>query len=143
VHIRAKEAVLKESFRLWSARIADTVGSPSAFALGVLGVFVWAISGPFYHYSDTWQLVINSGTSVITFLMVFLIQSTQNRDAKAMQMKLNELIRAMSTARNTLLDLENCSEDELQEIHEEFAAIRARVMARRDKRQRSAKLYAD
>ena len=98
--------------------------------VGLLAVIVWAASGPWYHYSDTWQLVINSGSSIITFLMVFLIQSTQNRDAKAMQMKLNELIRAISTARNTMVDLENCTEEELQEIREEFAGIRERIAAK-------------
>jgi len=98
--------------------------------VGVLAVILWAVVGPYYHYSDTWQLVINSGSSIITFLMVFLIQSTQNRDAKAMQMKLNELIRAISTARNTMVDLENCTEEELKEIREEFAGIRERIAAR-------------
>jgi low affinity Fe/Cu permease len=121
---------LKETFRSGAARIADAVGSPAAFVVGLLAVIVWAAAGPLYHYSDTWQLVINSGSSIITFLMVFLIQSTQNRDAKAMQMKLNELIRAISTARNTMVDLENCTEEELKEIREEFAGIRERISAR-------------
>jgi low affinity Fe/Cu permease len=103
------------------------VGSPAAFAVGLLGVIVWAVTGPWYHYSDTWQLVINTGTSVITFLMVFLIQNTQTRDAKAMQLKLNELIRAVSTARNVMLDLENCTEEEMNAIREEFTKIRARI----------------
>jgi len=123
---------LKEAFRIWSVRIADQVGSPAAFVVGVLAVILWAVVGPYYHYSDTWQLVINSGSSIITFLMVFLIQSTQNRDARAMQMKLNELIRAVGTARNSLVDLENCTEEELQEIREEFTSIRARLAAKRD-----------
>ena len=92
-------------------------------------VFFWAATGPIFHYSDTWQLVINTGTSVVTFLMVFLIQNTQNRDAAAMQLKLNELIRAMSTARNTMLDLENCTEEEIAAMREEFSAIRQRLAA--------------
>jgi low affinity Fe/Cu permease len=94
-------------------------------------VLAWAVTGPVFHYSDTWQLVINTITSVVTFLMVFLIQNTQNRDAAAMQLKLNELIRAMSTARNTMVDLENCTEEEIAAIREEFTDIRARIAAKR------------
>jgi low affinity Fe/Cu permease len=122
---------MKEIFRVYANRIADRVGSPAGFVIGLLAVVIWAASGPVYHYSDTWQLVINSGSSIVTFLMVFLIQSTQNRDAQAMQMKLNELIR-VSTARNMMVDLENCSEDEISEIREEFATIRARISAKKE-----------
>jgi low affinity Fe/Cu permease len=111
--------------------IADKVGAPGAFGFGLLVVIIWAATGPFYHYSDTWQLVINSSSSVVTFLMVFLIQSTQNRDAQTMQMKLNELIR-VSTARNIMVDLENCSEEEIKEIRAEFTNIRARISAKQD-----------
>jgi len=100
----------------------------------MLLVFVWLATGPVFHYSDTWQLVINTGTSVVTFLMVFLIQNTQNRDAKAMQLKLNELIRAVSTARNTMLDLENCPEEEIAAIQAEFAAIREKIALRKTNR---------
>jgi low affinity Fe/Cu permease len=114
-------------FRAFANKIADRVGSPWTFGAGILIVVVWAISGPFFHYSDTWQLVINTGTSVITFLMVFLIQNTQNRDAQAMQLKLNEIIRAMSSARNIMMDLENCSEEEINAIREEFANIREKL----------------
>ena len=121
---------MRNFFRLFSGRIADHVGSPWSFCLGILLVIVWAATGPMFHYSDTWQLVINTGTSVITFLMVFLIQNTQNRDARAMQLKLNELIRA-STARNIMLDVENCSDEEIAEIREEFAKIRETVNKRR------------
>jgi low affinity Fe/Cu permease len=122
---------LNELFRVYANKIADTVGSPAAFVAGLAAVIVWVATGPYYHYSDTWQLVVNSGSSVVTFLMVFLIQSTQNRDAKAMQMKLNELIR-VSTARNTMVDLENCTEEELQAIREEFSTIRMRLAAKKD-----------
>jgi len=111
--------------------IADKVGSPAAFGFGLLVVIIWAASGPIYHYSDTWQLVINSSSSVVTFLMVFLIQSTQNRDAQTMQIKLNELIR-VSTARNIMVDLENCSEEEISEIRAEFTNIRARISAKKE-----------
>jgi low affinity Fe/Cu permease len=123
---------LKETFRIGANKIADNVGSPGAFCIGLLAVLVWAVTGPLYHFSDTWQLVINTGTSVVTFLMVFLIQNTQNRDAQAMQLKLNELIRAVSTARNMMVDLENCTEDEIREIREEFQNIRAKISAKKE-----------
>jgi low affinity Fe/Cu permease len=123
---------LRERFRLYANRIADGVGSPGTFGVAVFIVLAWAVTGPMFHYSDTWQLVINTGTSVVTFLMVFLIQNTQNRDAAAMQLKLNELIRAVSTARNTLVDLENCTEEEIAAMREEFANIRSRIAGRKE-----------
>ena len=126
---------MRERFRLYANRVADGVGSPGTFGAGLLVVLAWAVTGPMFHYSDTWQLVINTGTSVVTFLMVFLIQNTQNRDAAAMQLKLNELIRAMSTARNTMVDLENCTEEEIAAMREEFADIRARIAARKGSNQ--------
>ncbi len=126
------EGKLNETFRAFANKIADKTGSAGVFGACLAVVIGWAATGPLYHYSDTWQLVINTGTSVVTFLMVFLIQNTQNRDAQAMQLKLNELIRAVSTARNTMVDLENCSEEEISEIKDEFANIRAKVTARRE-----------
>lgn len=131
---------MKQRFRTWANKIADGVGSPGAFGTGVIIVAIWAVTGPLFRYSDTWQLVINTGTSVVTFLMVFLIQNTQNRDTQAMQLKLNELIRAVSTARNTLLDLENCTEDEIEAMQKEFAAIRAKMAARQDGGARPAEM---
>jgi low affinity Fe/Cu permease len=127
-----EEADLNETFRAFANKIADKTGSAGVFGACLAVVIVWAATGPLYHYSDTWQLVINTGTSVVTFLMVFLIQNTQNRDAQAMQLKLNELIRAVSTARNMMVDLENCSEEEIKEIREEFADIRAKISARKE-----------
>jgi len=94
--------------------------------LGFLAVLLWAATGPVFHYSDTWQLVVNTGSSIVTFLMVFLIQNTQNRDAQAMQLKLNELIRAVSNARNTIVDLENCTDEEIAAPREEFTKLRLR-----------------
>ena len=123
---------LRERFRYYANRVADGVGSPGVFGVAIVIVLAWAVTGPLFHYSDTWQLVINTGTSVVTFLMVFLIQNTQNRDAAAMQLKLNELIRAVSTARNTLVDLENCTDEEIAAMREEFADIRARIAAKKD-----------
>ena len=91
--------------------------------MAVLVVAIWAITGPLFHYSDTWQLVINTGTTIITFLMVFLIQNTQNRDIAATQIKLDELIRALTSASNSMLDLEDLEEDELEGIRSQYVAI--------------------
>lgn len=98
-------------------------GRPQAFVLAVATIVVWGLTGPIFHYSDTWQLVINTGTTIVTFLMVFLIQSTQNRDAEAVQVKLDELIRAVEGAHNALLDLEELEEDELNRIHSRYRRL--------------------
>ena len=93
--------------------------------MGAVSVIaVWGLSGHLFHYSDTWQLIINTGTTIVTFLMVFLIQNTQNRDSKAIQLKLDEIIRSPSGARNRLMNLENLSDEELQKFHDEFQRIR-------------------
>lgn len=115
---------MKDLFRKFSHRISITVGSPIAFILAAAIIVVWIISGPLFGFSDTWQLVINTGTTIITFLMVFLIQNTQNRDARAMHLKLDELIRAMSGARDSLVDLEDVSDEEVAGFSEEFQKIR-------------------
>jgi low affinity Fe/Cu permease len=114
-------------FRSFAQRTSDLVGSPSAFVAGVAITVIWAGTGPFFHFSDTWQLVINTGTTVITFLMVFLIQNTQNRDAKAMHLKLDELIRAVGTARTSLVHLENLTDEELSSLEQEFQKIHDRL----------------
>jgi len=93
----------------------------------LIAILVWVASGPYYHYSDTWQLVINTGSSIVTFLMVFLIQSTQNRDAKVMHLKLDELIRAVTPARNHLVHLENLSDEELEALEKEFQKLHERM----------------
>lgn len=118
-------------FRIFAQRVAEAVGSPAAFTGGVIIIIVWALTGPFFHYSDTWQLVINTGTTIVTFLMVFLIQSTQNRDSKAVHLKLDELIRAVSSARNKLMDLEHCTDEELANIEKEFKRLRERAERKR------------
>jgi low affinity Fe/Cu permease len=110
-------------FRAFAHRSAELVGSPAVFLAGVLIVLVWGITGPIFHYSDTWQLVINTGTTIITFLMVFLIQNTQNRDAKAMHLKLDELIRAVGAARTGLVHLEDLSDDDLKTLETEFKKL--------------------
>ncbi len=114
-------------FARWTAHGA---GHPSAFLIAVLIIAVWALAGPIYDYSDTWQLVINTGTTIVTFLMVFLIQNTQNRDSVAMQLKLDELIRAAKNAHNSLLDLEELTDTELEAIHRNYEALAERARAR-------------
>ncbi len=111
-------------FRKFAQYISHGVGKPGVFITALLVVLAWAISGPLFHFSDTWQLVINTGTTIVTFLMVFLIQNTQNRDALATHLKLDELIRAVSKARNKLIDLEDMSDEELRKLHEEFCGLK-------------------
>jgi len=103
---------------------STAVGRPKSFFIAVAVIALWAITGPFFHFSDTWQLIINTGTTIVTFLMVFLIQNTQNRDSRAVHLKLDELLRANRAARNTLVDLENMTDGELQELQEEFSRLR-------------------
>jgi low affinity Fe/Cu permease len=122
-------------FRKFSHKTSDAVGSPWAFMLAVLIIVVWAVTGPLFGFSDTWQLVINTGTTIVTFLMVFLIQNTQNRDAKAIHLKLDELIRGVEGARTGMVDLEDMSDEELQELQEEFKRIHER---RKNEVQRAA-----
>ena len=102
---------------------ARAMGHPAAFAVALLTILVWVVTGPIFGFSDTWQLVVNTGTTIVTFLMVFLIQNTQNRDSIAMQLKLDELIRAMSGAHNGLLDLEELTEGELIKIRSTYEAL--------------------
>ena len=105
-------------------------GSTAAFILAVLTILVWAVTGPLFGYSDTWQLVINTGTTIVTFLMVFLIQATQNRDSKAIHLKLDELLRAVAKARTGLVGLEHMSEQDLNRLEQEFTLIKARQARR-------------
>lgn len=111
---------MKEMFRRFARRTSQIVGSPFTFIAAVLVIVIWALTGTMFHYSDTWQLVINTGTTIVTFLMVFLIQNTQNRDALAMHLKLDELVRAIGDARNSMLDVEDMSDADLARLHEEF-----------------------
>ncbi|MDX6612887.1 MAG: hypothetical protein QOD75_2073 [Blastocatellia bacterium] len=114
---------MNEMFRKFSQKMAHAMGTSWAFILAALIIIVWAATGPLFGYSDTWQLVINTGTTIVTFLMVFLIQNTQNRDAKAFHLKLDELIKGVTGARTELVDLENLSDEELEELHEQFKKI--------------------
>jgi low affinity Fe/Cu permease len=115
----------------WFTRFARATsfhaGRPSTFLIATLVIVGWAITGPVFHYSDTWQLAINTGTTIVTFLMVFLIQNTQNRDSQALHLKLDELIRAKKGARNSLLDLDDLSDEELAKIRTSFAKIAAKA----------------
>jgi low affinity Fe/Cu permease len=115
---------VSETFHQLARETSSAVGKPKSFFLAAAVIVVWAISGPLFKFSDTWQLIINTGTTIVTFLMVFLIQNTQNRDSKAVHLKLDELLRATRAARNTMLDLEHMSDDELEELEHEFRRLR-------------------
>jgi low affinity Fe/Cu permease len=115
---------VRDTFRKLATATADLVGSPVAFLLALVTILVWGACGPMFHFSDTWQLVINTGTTIVTFLVVFLIQGAQNRESRATQLKLDELIRAVASARNGLVALEECTEEELERYQREFARIR-------------------
>jgi low affinity Fe/Cu permease len=118
--------VISDAFRCFAQRSSTLLGSAWAFCGAVLVILVWVITGPTFHFSDTWQLIINTATTVVTFLMVFLIQNTQNRDAKAVHLKLDELIRALKGARNQLVDLEELSDSDLKKLEEQFRRLRKR-----------------
>ena len=109
---------------------ARATGKPAAFIIAAAVIVIWAATGPLFHYSDTWQLVINTGTTIVTFLMVFLIQNTQNRDTQALQVKLDEVIRALDGAHNALLNLEDLTDEELDSIRQDYTALAAK--ARKD-----------
>lgn len=117
---------MKEAFRKFSSWTADKTGNPSTFLLVLLFIVTWACTGPRYHYSDTWQLVVNTASSIVTFLMVFLIQNTQNRDAKAMHLKLDELLRAVKEARTQLVSIEDSSDEVISGLKEELGHIKRR-----------------
>src|SRR6201995_1832877 len=124
---------LSSMFDHFSTRITYFTGRPVTFFTALLIIIVWAITGPIFHFSDTWQLVINTGTTIITFLMVFLIQNTQNRDARAINLKLNELIRAVDKAHDQMIDIENLSDLELGELQAQYQKIKAAYESRVNK----------
>jgi len=113
----------KSWFSRFAKQTARASGRPAAFGLAAAVILAWAVTGPLFQYSDTWQLVINTSTTIVTFLMVFLIQSTQNRDSEAVQVKLDELIRSIEGAHNALLDLEELEEEDLDEIRAKYTAL--------------------
>ncbi|MFN2622120.1 MAG: low affinity iron permease family protein [Chthoniobacterales bacterium] len=118
---------IRDAFGVFARKTSNILGSAWAFVIALVIIVVWAVTGPTFHYSDTWQLIINTGTTIVTFLMVFLIQNTQNRDAKAVHLKLDELIRALGPARNKLVDLEKLSDDELKTLETEFEKLRKKA----------------
>lgn len=117
---------MNELFHKFAQKTSAIVGTPWTFLAAVAVILLWLISGPIFRFSDTWQLFINTGTTIVTFLMVFLIQNTQNRDAKAIHLKLDELIRGVKGARTALIDLENLTDEELDKLQEEFQRLRER-----------------
>src|ERR1041384_6085908 len=118
---------MNEFFRKFAHQTSEIVGSSWAFLGAMFILIVWAVTGPAFHFSDTWQLIINTGTTIVTSLMVFLIQNTQNRDAKAIHLKLDELIRGVKGARTRLVDLENMTDEELDRLQSEFQRLRERM----------------
>ena len=134
---------MKDRFRIIANRVSAWTGTAAVFLGAVLVVVVWAFTGPLFNYSDTWQLVINTGTTVITFLMVFLIQNTQNRDGKAVQIKLDELIRATKGAHTHYIGLEDLNDDDLAELDAEFKQIAARPGSARSIQKLHDKIIAE
>ena len=129
-----RKPIPDSAFRRFSHDVSIAVGTPLAFGLALLAVLVWGALGPLFRYSDTWQLTINTGTTIITFLMVFVIQHTQNRDAQVLQLKLDELIRAVESARTELVDMEDLSDEELHRLQHQFEALRRSAEAERTTR---------
>lgn len=128
------QGMKSDRFGRFARETSRSVGHPSAFAVALAVVAAWAILGPYFHYSDTWQLVINTGTTVVTFLMVFVIQQTQNRDSEAMHVKLDEIIRALRGARNELLDIEELTEAELDTLRAHYAVLARTARGRKHRR---------
>ena len=126
-----KKPIADSAFRRFSHRVSIAVGTPWAFGLALVAVIIWGAVGPLFGYSDTWQLTINTGTTIVTFLMVFVIQHTQNRDAQVLQLKLDELIRAVESARTELVDMEDLSDEELHRLQHQFEALRRSAEAAR------------
>jgi low affinity Fe/Cu permease len=135
-YVEAQAEIRKAGgINLWFSRFASStaqfVGQPMVFFVAVVMLVLWAVSGPYFHYSDTWQLIINTSTTIITFLVVFLIQNTQNRDAKALHLKLDELIRSHHPANDDLIDIQKLSDEELDALEERYQKIREACEKRR------------
>jgi low affinity Fe/Cu permease len=126
-----KQDRFASTFQMFATKASCWMGTKWSFVGAVLIIVVWATLGPYFHYSDTWQLVVNTATTIVTFLMVFLIQNTQNRDARAIHLKLDEVIRAMHQARNEMIDIEKLSDEELEGMSKTFEAIRLECATRR------------
>jgi|SRR5688500_5689182 low affinity Fe/Cu permease len=120
---------MNEAFRKFAQRTSQVLGTSWVFVLALLVVLAWAVSGPLFDFSTTWQLLINTGTTIMTFLMVFIIQNTQNRDAKAIHLKLDELIEAVGDARDELVDIEDATDEEIDALKQEYAGFREKAAA--------------
>jgi len=140
--------VASDAFRIFARRSSRVLGSAWAFGIAILIIVIWGLTGPAFHYSNTWQLIINTGTTIVTFLMVFLIQNTQNRDAKAAHLKLDEIIRALKGARNELIDLEKVADEDLTSLEKQLERVRKKAerngnnpggMRRADRTERASK----
>jgi low affinity Fe/Cu permease len=134
-----RKPIPDSAFRRFSHDVSIAVGTPLAFGFALLAVLVWGALGPLFRYSDTWQLTINTGTTIVTFLMVFVIQHTQNRDAQVLQLKLDELIRAVESARTELVDMEDLSDEELHRLQHQFEALRRSAEAARTTRDEASR----
>lgn len=130
---------MNEVFRKIANRISTLMGSPWAFMAALFLIIIWALCGPLFHFQDTWQLVINTSTTIITFLMVFLIQNTQNRDSRAEHVKLDELLRSIKGARNSFVDIEDIPDKELEMLQNEFKSIHDRYGEELSRRSKSKK----
>src|SRR5574338_607661 len=130
---------MNDAFRKIAQNVSRVVGNAYTFIGALLIIVVWGLSGPVFGYSDTWQLIINTSTTIITFLMVFLIQNTQNRDAKAMHLKLDELIESVKGASNSYVNLEDLSDEELESLHKNFAKLREKIDAHKKSRKNKSK----
>ena len=124
---------IRDAFGIFARKASNVLGTAWVFVIAIAIIVIWAATGHAFGYSDTWQLIINTGTTIVTFLMVFLIQNTQNRDAKAVHLKLDELIRALGGARNKLVDLEKLSDDELKSLEQEFEKLRKKAEGAKEK----------
>jgi low affinity Fe/Cu permease len=128
---------MREAFRRFATRTSEWVGTPAAFVIGLTLIALWGLTGPLFGYSDSWQLVINTATTIITFLMVFLIQNTQNRDARTIHLKLDELLRGVKGARTAMVALESSTDAELAELQEDFERLHRRLTQHRAGRLRA------
>jgi len=122
--MRTNGTSTEKGFHVFATQAANWVGTKWAFLGALLVIVLWILTGPYFHYSDTWQLIINTGTTVVTFLVVFLIQNTQNRDARAIHLKLDEIIKSIDQAHNEMIDIEHLSDDELQRLAEKYQKVR-------------------
>jgi low affinity Fe/Cu permease len=126
----------EKGFHIFATQAAYLVGNKWAFLVALAVIVLWLVTGPYFHYSDTWQLIINTGTTVVTFLVVFLIQNTQNRDARAIHLKLDEIIKSIDQAQNEMIDIEHLSDEELQKLADKYQQVREECDTRSRRRKR-------